>query len=100
MPWFADVGTGQSDLTWQRPGPKRTRSPVHRSVFDEVEAVRLIGHRTRLERIQRILVPVVDSLSKPTAEWASSCLRGTFDVLMRAAGVPFEHRAYEAMRRI
>jgi NTE family protein len=67
-------------------------------IMDNVEALRLIGLPTPIDRVKRIVVIVVNSLSKPKTDWDKDVSApGTFAVLLKATGVPIEHYSYEAV---
>jgi NTE family protein len=71
-----------------------------RNVLDTLEmmeALHLIGQPTPLDRIRRIVVIVVNSLSSPKTEWdKSESPPGTIEILLKAAGVPIDRYSYEA----
>ncbi len=67
-------------------------------ILEEYEAVRLMGNATPFDRVRRIIVVVVNSLSTPPLTWdQSESPPGTFDVLLKASGVPIDHYSYEAV---
>jgi NTE family protein len=71
-----------------------------RSVLDSLEimeALHAVGQPTPLDRVRRIIVFVVNSLSTPKTEWdKSEAGPGAVEVLLKAAGVPIDHYSYEA----
>jgi len=71
-----------------------------RSVLDTLEfmeALHLIGQPTPLDRVRRVIVFLVNSLSSPKTNWdKSESPPGTVEILMKAAGVPIDHYSYEA----
>jgi NTE family protein len=70
-----------------------------RSVLDTVEileALHLVGQRTPLDHVRRIVVFVVNSISTPKTAWdKSEAPPGTIDILLKAAGVPIDRYSYE-----
>ena len=53
---------------------------------------------TPLDRAKKIIVFVVNSLSSPPTNWdESESPPGTFDILLKATGVPIDHYSYEAV---
>jgi len=56
------------------------------------------GIATRLDKVRRVIVFVVNSLSAPDTGWdRSESAPGTFDILIKATGVPIDHYSYEAV---
>src|SRR5437773_8907247 len=72
-----------------------------RSVLDALEFLEALddaGMPTPLDHVRRIIVLVVNSLSSPPTNWdESEQAPGTFDVLLKATGVPIDHYSYEAV---
>jgi len=72
-----------------------------RGVLDALqllEALHGAGLPTPLDRAKRIIVFVVNSLSSPPTNWdESESPPGTFDILLKATGVPIDHYSYEAV---
>ena len=72
-----------------------------RGVLDALqflEALHGAGVPTPLDRVKRIVVLVVNSLSSPAIDWnKSESPPGTVDVLLKAAGTPIDHYSYEAV---
>ncbi len=67
-------------------------------VLDQFDALRLVGVPSPLDKIKRIVVFVVNSLSNPKTDWDKEVSApGTFDVLMQASGVPIDHFSYESI---
>ncbi len=66
--------------------------------LEELEAVRAIHRRTRLDDVRRLIVFVVNSLSVPKTNWDRS-ERPPNDVviLLKATGVPIDRNSYEAV---
>jgi NTE family protein len=63
-----------------------------------LEALHAEGVPTPLDRVRRIIVLVVNSLSSPPTNWdESEAPPGTVAVLMKSAGVPIDHFSYEAV---
>jgi NTE family protein len=71
-----------------------------RNVLDALEimeVLNLIGQPTPLDRVRRIIVFLVNSLSSPKTKWAESeSPPGAVEILLKAAGVPIDHYSYEA----
>ena len=66
--------------------------------LDDLEALHLLHQKTPLDRVRRIIVYVVNSLSSPETTWGTSeNAPGSFAVLLRATGVPIDHYSYEAV---
>ena len=64
--------------------------------LEGLEAMRLAGKPTPLDRIKRIVVFVVNSLSSPKTEWdKSENGPGSIELLLKATGVPIDHYSYE-----
>jgi NTE family protein len=72
-----------------------------RGVLDALEfleALHEAGQPTPLDRVKRIVVFVVNSLSSPPTHWdESETPPGTVDILLQASGVPIDHYSYEAV---
>jgi NTE family protein len=72
-----------------------------RGVLDALEFVEALhdaGLPTPLDRVRRVVVFVVNSLSSPPTHWDSSeSPPGTLDILLKATGVPIDHYSYEAV---
>jgi NTE family protein len=72
-----------------------------RGVLDALqilEALHDAGMPTPLDRVHRIIVFVVNSLSSPPTNWdESERPPGTVDVLLKATGVPIDRYSYEAV---
>jgi len=67
-------------------------------VLEEMEAVRLAGGKTPLDSLQRIVVVAVNSLSVPATKWdQSERPPGTFEILIKATGVPIDRYSYETV---
>jgi NTE family protein len=67
-------------------------------MLEELEAARAGGRRTRLDRVKRLILFVVNSLSIPRTDWDRS-ERPPNDVLilLKATGVPIDRYSYEAV---
>jgi NTE family protein len=72
-----------------------------RGVLDALELLEALhdaGVPTPLDQVRRIIVFVVNSLSSPRTDWdESESPPGTFNILLKAAGVPIDHYSYEAV---
>ena len=72
-----------------------------RGVLDSLQLLEALhdeGVPTPLDRARRIIVFVVNSLSSPPTNWdESEAPPGTFDILLKATGVPIDHYSYEAV---
>jgi NTE family protein len=72
-----------------------------RGVLDALaflEALHNEGVPTPLDRVKRIIVFVVNSVSFPPTNWdESEAAPGTVDVLLKSAGTPIDHFSYEAV---
>jgi NTE family protein len=66
--------------------------------MEELEAVRVMRKKTRLDDVRRMVVIVVNSLSVPKTNWDQS-ERPPNDVaiLLKATGVPIDRNSYEAV---
>jgi NTE family protein len=63
-----------------------------------VEALHIVGEPTPLDRVKRIVVFVVNSLSSPPTAWDRSEVGpGMVDVLLKSSGVPIDRYSYEAV---
>jgi NTE family protein len=63
-----------------------------------VEALHIVGQPTPLDRVKRIVVFVVNSLSSPPTTWdRSEQGPGMVDVLLKSSGVPIDRYSYEAV---
>jgi NTE family protein len=75
-----------------------------RGVLDALEfleALREAGLPTPLDRVKRIVVFVVNSLSSPPTNWdESEAPPGTVDILLKASGTPIDHYSYEAVEHL
>jgi NTE family protein len=72
-----------------------------RGVLDALqilEALHDIGQPTPLDKVRRIIVFAVNSLSSPPTTWdESEKPPGTVDILLKASGVPIDHYSFEAV---
>lgn len=66
--------------------------------LEQMEAVRLRGGKTPFDRIKRIIVVVVNSLSVPATTWdKSEAPPGNVEILIKATGVPIDRYSYETV---
>ena len=64
--------------------------------MEEMEALRSIGRATPLDRVKRVVIVVVNSLSSPKIHWeATEQPPGAFDILLRSTGVPIDRYSFE-----
>jgi NTE family protein len=72
-----------------------------RGVLDALQLLEALhdeGVPTPLDSARRVIVFVVNSLSSPPTNWdESENPPGTFDILLKATGVPIDHYSYEAV---
>ncbi len=67
-------------------------------ILDAYAAQRLAELPTPLDRLKRILVLVVNSLSTPKTDWDKSVSApGPINVLLQASGVPIDYYSYETI---
>ena len=67
-------------------------------VIDALEALHMMGLKTPLDRVRRIVIFVVNSRSAPDTHWNEiEKAPGTVDMLIKATGVPIDHYSYEAV---
>ncbi len=67
-------------------------------VLEEMEAARLHGVATPLDRVKRIVVVVVNSLSVPRNNWdQSERPPNDLQILLKATGVPIDRYSYETV---
>jgi NTE family protein len=75
-----------------------------RGVLDTLELLEALhdaGKATPLDRVKRIVVFIVNSLSSPPTNWdESEAPPGTLDILLKATGVPIDHYSYEAVEQL
>jgi NTE family protein len=65
--------------------------------LEALEALHEAGVPTPLDRVRRIVVFIVNSVSSPSTNWDQSVTPpGTMDILLKATGVPIDHYSYEA----
>ena len=68
------------------------------NIFDEIEALRLLGQPTPLDAVRRVVVIVVNSLSTPKTDWDKrESAPGPVEILLKVTGVPIDHYSYEAV---
>jgi NTE family protein len=66
--------------------------------LEELEALHSMGLPTPLDRVRRVAVFVVNSLSTPENKWdESEDPPGDVTLLVKATGVPIDHYSYEAI---
>ena len=72
-----------------------------RGVLDALELMEALhdaGVPTPLDRVRRVVVFIVNSLSAPPTDWdQSEAPPGTLEILVKATGVPIDHYSYEAV---
>jgi NTE family protein len=72
-----------------------------RGVLDSLEvleAMREAGLPTALDKVKRVIVFTVNSLSLPPTTWdASETPPGSVEILLKASGVPIDHYSYESV---
>ena len=70
-------------------------------LMDEFEAARYVGLPTPLDKVRRIAIVVVNSLSKPATGWDKRVdAPGVLEVLLQATGVPIDHYSFEAIEQL
>jgi NTE family protein len=70
-------------------------------VLETFEALHEVGQPTPLDRIRRIIIFVVNSLSIPSTKWnESENPPGTIDVLIKSAGVPIDRYSGEMVEQL
>ena len=68
------------------------------TVLELMEAFKHEGMPTRLDRVRRIAVFVVNSVSSPRTDWDErEKPPGPINLLLKASGVPIDHYSYEAL---
>ena len=66
--------------------------------LETIEVSRSIGRPTRLDKLRRIVVFVVNSLSVPKTHWdASERPPNDLQILLKATGVPIDRYSYESV---
>jgi len=66
--------------------------------LEELEAVRLKRGKSPLDKIKRIVVVVVNSLSVPATTWdQSEAPPGNIEILIKATGVPIDRYSFESV---
>jgi NTE family protein len=72
-----------------------------RGVLDALEFLEALHDAslpTPLDRVRKIVVFVVNSLSTPPTDWdRSEAPPGTVDILLKSAGLPIDHYSFEAV---
>ncbi len=67
-------------------------------VLEVLEAEHAVGKATPLDRVRRVAIFVVNSLSSPPTHWDTSVVApGTFEILLKASGLPIDHFSFEAV---
>lgn len=70
-------------------------------VLEEFEVLRRIGLRTQFDATRRIMVVVVNSVSKPSHDWdRHEDAPGPIEVLLQAIGVPIAYYSYDAIEQL
>jgi NTE family protein len=68
------------------------------TVLEAMEALKLKGVQTRFDKVRRIVVFVVNSVSSPATDWDErEKPPGAFNLILKATGVPIDHYSYEAL---
>lgn len=68
------------------------------ATLESLEALHRAGVPTLLDRVRRIVVFVVNSVSTPRTHWDESQRPpGTVSLLLQSSGVPIEHYSYESV---
>ena len=68
------------------------------TVLELMEALKQEGVPTRLDKVRRIVVFVVNSVSSPRTDWdAREKPPGAVNLMLKASGVPIDHYSYEAL---
>ncbi len=66
--------------------------------LEELEAVRAMRKKSRLDQVRRLVVFVVNSLSVPKTKWDQSARPpNDIAILLKATGVPIDRNSYEAV---
>ncbi|MGK6310745.1 patatin-like phospholipase family protein [Variovorax sp. DT-64] len=66
--------------------------------LEVLESLREAGVPTPLDRVRRIILFIVNSLSLPPTKWdESESPPGSVEILLKASGVPIDHYSYEAV---
>lgn len=66
-----------------------------------LEAMHLAGKADSLDKVKRIIVIVVNSLSSPSTNWNKSIDGpGSIELLIKATGVPIDHYSYEEIETL
>jgi NTE family protein len=66
-----------------------------------LEAMHLAGKADSLDKVKRIIVIVVNSLSSPSTDWNKSVNGpGSIELLIKATGVPIDHYSYEEIETL
>ena len=70
-------------------------------ILETYEALHDAGQPTPLDHIRRIIIFVVNSLSKPSTKWnKSENPPGSIDILIKAAGVPIDRYSGEMVEQL
>ncbi|MGB7502979.1 MAG: patatin-like phospholipase family protein [Azonexus sp.] len=68
------------------------------TVLEAMEALKLKGVQTRFDKVRRIVVFVVNSVSSPATDWDErEKPPGAFNLILKATGVPIDHYSYETL---
>lgn len=70
-------------------------------ILNLLEALKETGYKTKLDKIDRIVVVIVNSLSEPKLNWnTSEDGPGTVDLMIRAAGLPIDNYSGEQIDQL
>ena len=71
------------------------------ATLESMEALHRAGVPTLLDRVRRIVVFVVNSVSTPRTHWdESESPPGAISLLLQSSGVPIEHYSYESVESL
>lgn len=71
------------------------------AALESMEALHRAGMPTRLDRLKRIVVFVVNSVTTPRTHWdESESPPGPVSLMLQASGVPIEHYSYESVELV
>ncbi|HXX83294.1 MAG TPA: patatin-like phospholipase family protein [Casimicrobiaceae bacterium] len=69
--------------------------------LENVEALDFLGRPTPFDKVRRIVVFIVNSLSEPATNWdESERPPGDVTLLVKATGVPIDHYSYDAVESL
>lgn len=70
-------------------------------VLEEIEALYALGRPTPLDRVRRMVILIVNSLSTPKTNWdESERPPGDITLLIKATGVPIDHYSYDSVETL